>query len=174
MGRFRRAIVRAAGVSVGRKVRLERGVIARRGFYGRRGEIDIGDEVVLSAGCILDAWGGTIDLKAHVFIGPYTVVYGHGGVVVGENTLIAMHCRILSAEHEIPPVGTNVRSRPDVRKATVIGNDVWLGAGVTVTAGVTIGDCCVVGAGSVVTRDLQAGTIAYGVPARVVGARGGG
>jgi len=53
----------------------------------------------------------------------------------------------------------------------LIGNDVWLGARVVVTAGVTIGDGCIVGAGAIVTKDLPAESIAAGVPARVIGQR---
>jgi maltose O-acetyltransferase len=49
-----------------------------------------------------------------------------------------------------------------------LGDDVWLSAGVIVRSGVTIGDHTVVGAGAVVTRDLPAGVVAMGVPARVV------
>jgi acetyltransferase-like isoleucine patch superfamily enzyme len=83
-----------------------------------------------------------------------------------------MHCRILSSNHAVPPPGIAIRSQPDIRLPTVIGSDVWLGAGVTVLGGVTIGDGCVVGAGAVVTHDLPAYSIAHGVPARVVGKRG--
>ena len=49
-----------------------------------------------------------------------------------------------------------------------IGNDCWFGASVTVCPGVTIGDNCVIGAGSVVTRDIPAGSFAAGVPCRVI------
>ena len=50
----------------------------------------------------------------------------------------------------------------------MVGDNVWLGAGVIVCPGVTIGDDTVVGAGAVVTRDLPAGVVAMGVPARVL------
>lgn len=53
-------------------------------------------------------------------------------------------------------------------KPVVIGNDCWLGANVVVCGGVTIGDGCVIGAGSVVTRDLPANSLAAGVPCRVI------
>ena len=88
--------------------------------------------------------------------------------MIGKDTLISMHCRILSSNHTIPPPGTVIRSKPDQPRATRIGRDVWLGAGVTVLGGVTIGDGCVVGAGAVVTHDLPPHSIALGVPARVV------
>lgn len=110
-------------------------------------------------------------MAENVFIGPYVVIYGHGGVVIGSNTLLSMHCRILSSNHTVPPPGTLIRSQPDILLPTRIGNDVWLGAGVTVLGGVTIDDGCVVGAGAVVTRDLPPNSIALGVPARVVGSR---
>jgi acetyltransferase-like isoleucine patch superfamily enzyme len=108
-----------------------------------------------------------------VFLGPYAVIYGHGGVRVGDNTLISMHARILSSNHAVPAVGIDIRSLPDVRQPTSIGRDVWLGAGVTVLAGVTIGDGCVVGSGAVVSHDLPPGAIAKGVPARATGWREG-
>lgn len=58
--------------------------------------------------------------------------------------------------------------KPCYAKPTVIGNDVWLAAGVIVCAGVTIGDGAVVGAGSVVTQDIPPNTLAAGVPCRVI------
>ena len=139
--------------------------------HGRSGEIKLAAQCQVSRGGCLHAWGGRITLAENVFIGPYVVIYGHGGVVIGSNTLLSMHCRILSSNHTVPPPGTLIRSQPDILLPTRIGNDVWLGAGVTVLGGVTIDDGCVVGAGAVVTRDLPPNSIALGVPARVVGSR---
>jgi acetyltransferase-like isoleucine patch superfamily enzyme len=119
-------------------------------------------------GVVLDAFGGAIELAENVFLGPYTVVYGHGGVRIGDNTLVSMHCRILSSDHTVPPQGRLIRDCPDILKPCRIGRDVWLGAGATVLGGVSIGDGCVVGAGAVVTGDLPPYSIALGVPARVV------
>ncbi|MCX6954207.1 MAG: acyltransferase [Verrucomicrobia bacterium] len=104
----------------------------------------------------------------NVFVGPYAVIYGHGGVEIGDDTLISMHCRILSSNHALPPPSVAIRTQPDTRLPTKIGRDVWLGAGVTVLGGVTIGDCCIVGAGAVVTADLPPNSIAVGVPAKVI------
>jgi acetyltransferase-like isoleucine patch superfamily enzyme len=101
------------------------------------------------------------------------LIYGHGGVTIGEGALLAMHCRILSSNHTVAPAGTPIRSQPDVLLPTKIGRDVWLGAGVTVLGGVTLGDGCIVGAGAVVTKDLPPGAIAHGVPAVIQGWRAG-
>jgi acetyltransferase-like isoleucine patch superfamily enzyme len=160
------------GIQIAPGCSLSRGVRLSRGFAtGRNGYVRIGPCAQLQDGVILDAWGGLITLGPDVFVGPYAVIYGHGGVEIGAQTLISMHCRILSSNHAIPPLGVAIRSQPDVLRDTRIGRDVWLGAGVTVLGGVEIGDGCIVGAGAVVTEDLPAGSIAVGVPAQVINSR---
>lgn len=144
-------------------VSLERGV-SRIG----KGVITIGSNSELGRGACLHAWGGRITLGSNVFIGPFGVIYGHGGVEIGRDSLVSMHCRILSSNHTIPAPGVPIRSQPDIPLPTRIGQDVWLGAGVTVLGGVTIGDGAVVGAGAVVSRDIPSNSIAIGVPATVV------
>lgn len=170
----RRALAATTGVQIGRGCKLGRGCDINLGFASpRRGRIELGDECELNAGVILHPYGGAIRLGRKIFVGPRTVIYGHGGVEIGEGALIAMDCHILSSNHAVPPFGTLIRSQPDVLRPTVIGRDVWLGAGVTVLGGVTVGDGCIVGAGAVVTKDLPAGAIAHGVPATVQGWREG-
>jgi acetyltransferase-like isoleucine patch superfamily enzyme len=159
----RRQRLRWQGVSVGSNVCIGHGVVISIGA----GRIAVGPDSTLETGVVLETYGGSIDIARWVFLGPYTVIYGHAGVTIGEGSLVAMHCRILSSNHTIAPLGTAIRSQPDILLPTKIGRDVWLGAGVTVLGGVTIGDGCVVGAGAVVTKDLPRGAIAYGTPAVV-------
>jgi carbonic anhydrase/acetyltransferase-like protein (isoleucine patch superfamily) len=128
------------GVCVGPGGELALGVT-----LARRGAIVLGDRTRLDRGVLLHPYGGRIETGIDVYLGAYSVIYGHGGVLIGKDTLISMHCRILSSDHALPPPGTIIRSQPDVLKPTRIGADVWLGAGVTVLGGVTIGDGCVVG-----------------------------
>lgn len=135
---------------------------------GGTGRVEVGPGAWIEQGVVLHAFGGSICLGRGVFLGPYTVIYGHGGVEIGDACLIAMHCRIVSSNHTVAPFGTDIRSQPDILLPTKIGRDVWLGAGVTVLGGVTIGDGCVVGAGAVVANDLPTGSVSAGVPARVV------
>lgn len=163
---------RSRGARIGAGCRLGPGVCLRPGVSGdTKGDLELGEACELERGAFLDGWGGRIVLGRRVWIGPYTVIYGHGGVEIGDQTLIAMHCRIVSSNHAIPPRDIEIRSVADKLLPTRIGRDVWLGAGVTVLGGVTIGDGCIVGAGAVVTGDLPPHSIAVGVPARVTGRR---
>jgi len=166
--RLRAARLRWAGAAVARDARLAAGVRARPGMRdSRRGVITLGPECVCDEGVIFDAFGGRIEVGRNVFFGPYSIVYGHGGVAIGDDCLISMHCRILSSNHTVPPFGTPIRWQPDLLLPTRLGRDVWLGAGVTILGGVTVGDGCVIGAGSVVAKSLPPGAIAVGSPAGI-------
>lgn len=136
-----------------------------------RGVIEVGLECEIGQGAELNPWGGSIRLGRRVWLGPYVVIYGHGGVEIGDQTLISMHVSILSSDHAIPERAKLIRDCRDEVKPTKIGKDCWIGANAVILGGVTIGDGCVVGAGAVVTKDLPAYSVAMGVPARVVRTR---
>ncbi|KLV03717.1 galactoside O-acetyltransferase [Photobacterium aquae] len=87
-------------------------------------------------------------------------------ITIGNNCLLAPGVVIATAGHPLDPVER--ASGEEFAKAITIGNNVWLGANVTVCPGVTIGDNVVVGAGSVVTKDLPPNTVCVGVPAKAV------
>lgn len=93
-----------------------------------------------------------------------------GRIALGDFVSLAPGVFITASDYQFVP-GVPFRQQPKNERDVRIGNDVWLGTGVVVTAGVTIGDGCIVGAGAVVTRDLPAGSIAGGVPAKVIGQR---
>jgi acetyltransferase-like isoleucine patch superfamily enzyme len=161
--------MRQRGIIIGSNCRIAQDVVLDRGPYAEKlGDIQVSSQGQLDRGVILQAWGGSIFLGENVFVGPYSVIYGHGGVIIGDNSLIAMHCCIVSSNHAVPRREHKIRYQPNVMLATVIGKDVWLGAGVRVLGGVTIGDGCIVGAGAVVTSALPAYSISMGVPAKVI------
>jgi acetyltransferase-like isoleucine patch superfamily enzyme len=91
---------------------------------------------------------------------------------VGDDARFGPEVFLTASNYRVEP-GVRVQDAATDEADVVIGCDVWLGARVMVLPGVTVGDGCVVGAGSIVTKDLPPGAIAVGVPARVVGFRGG-
>ncbi len=139
---------------------------------GQKGRILVGANCEVEGNCVFHGYGGSIEIGNGVFIGPGTVMYGHGGITIGDRTLIAMKTSILSSEHTVPSRSKYIRDMPDKRMPTRLGMDVWLGAGVVVLGGVSIGNGCVVGAGAVVTKDLPDYSISLGVPAVVRSYRG--
>ena len=95
-----------------------------------------------------------------------------GRIIIGDDVSLAPEVFITASDYQFA-AGERFRQQPRRERDVVIGCDVWLGARVIVTAGVHVGDGCIVGAGAVVTHDLPAGSIAVGVPARVVAQREG-
>lgn len=87
-------------------------------------------------------------------------------ITIGDDVQIGPNVQLLTATHPLDPAPR--RDKWEAAEPIVIGDNVWLGGGVIVCPGVTIGADTVVGAGSVVTRDLPSGVIAVGSPARVL------
>jgi acetyltransferase-like isoleucine patch superfamily enzyme len=117
--------------------------------------------------------GSRITLGRDCHIGERCYLWGGdntGRILIGDFVSIAPDVFITASDYQFAK-GLPFRSQPRTERDIRIGSDVWLGARVVVTAGVTIGDGCIVGAGAVVTKDLPPGSIAVGVPARVVGKR---
>jgi acetyltransferase-like isoleucine patch superfamily enzyme len=95
----------------------------------------------------------------------YVQMWGQFGVTIGNNVAIAAHVVITSASHDpnVYPYWTKVIGNP-----VVIEDGVWIGSGAIILPGVRIGARSIIGAGAVVTKDVAAGMIAVGSPARVL------
>jgi maltose O-acetyltransferase len=87
-------------------------------------------------------------------------------VTIGSNVLFAPGVQIYAATH--PLSAAQRRTGLELGKAVSIGDDVWVGGGVIICPGINIGDRSVLGAGSVVTKDIPAGVLAAGNPCRVI------
>ena len=136
------------------------------------GTIRIGRRVRISDGAILAPYGGSIVLEDGAYVGPYCVLYGHGGIHIGRGTLLAPHCVLVAGNHRFDDLDRPIAQQGDDARGITIGADVWIGAGARVLDGVTLGDGCVIGAGAVVTDSIEPNSVAVGVPARVVRMRG--
>lgn len=136
------------------------------------GTIKIGAKTVIREGAILQTYGGKIVIGKNCTINPYCMIQGNGGVEIGDNSLIASHVCMYSANHRFSDPTRPIRSQGETRKGIRVGSDVWIGGGAIILDGVTIGDGAVIAAGAVVNRDIPPGTIVAGVPGRSVGDRG--
>lgn len=109
-------------------------------------------------------FGKNITIGKNVFINAGCKFQDQGGIVIEDGALIGHNVVLATLNHDMDPA-----KRQQLHPAPIhIGKGVWIGASATVTSGVTIGDNAVVAAGAVVTRDVPAGVIVGGVPARYI------
>ena len=108
--------------------------------------------------------GKNIHLGKHVFINMGCKFQDQGGIFIGDGALIGHNVVLATLNHAMSP-----KDRATMVPASIhIGRNVWIGANATVLPGVTIGDNSVIGAGSVVTKDIPAGVVAIGNPCQVL------
>lgn len=122
-------------------------LLGRRIIFSSPQNIDIGDNVFINAGCIL---------------------HGEGGLTIGDDTLIGPYTTIWTSNHNFADARVPIREQGHSCAPVKIDRDVWIGALVTIVAGVTIGEGSVVGANAVVTKDVPSFSVVAGNPARVI------
>lgn len=170
LSRWRNFYYRQMGVRIAGYAWL-RDVEIPRAFHA----IELADGVALDRGVILLA-SDDVD-RIQIRIGPGTYVNRHtfidavDSISIGRDCAIGPNCYITDHDHGMdpsrPPLGQSMKSRP-----TTIHDRVWIGANVVVLKGVTIGESAIIGAGSVVTRDVASAAVVAGVPARTLESRG--
>jgi maltose O-acetyltransferase len=117
-------------------------------------------------------YGGHIRIGARSFANFGLVALDVAAITIGDDVQIGTNVQLLTPTHPVDPEPR--RAKWEAAKPITIGDNVWLGSGAIVLAGVTIGQNTVVGAGAVVTRDLPANVVAVGNPARVIRTIGAG
>jgi maltose O-acetyltransferase len=110
-------------------------------------------------------YGSNIYLGTRVFFNFNCVVLDVCEVRIGDYTLFGPGVQILTPMH---PLNAELRREREFGKPIEIGTDVWVGGGALILAGVRVGSRSVIGAGSVVTRDIPDGVFAAGNPCRVI------
>ena len=161
------------------------------------GRIRIGDDVAIDDNCTLDARGtdhadgfsigdrtliardvllvikqGYLRIGADCSIGSQTTLSAVSGIEIGNHAIIAGQCYFGGGRYKTAlGGGPMVEQGLETKGPVILGDDVWVGAGVRVLDGVRVGSGAILGAGAVVTKDVPANAIVGGVPAREIGRR---
>lgn len=162
--RYWAALIRRRGGTVGS------GFLARKGALidiAAGGRVSVGRNVMLAENVAIYV-GPDAELKLgdRCFVGRGTVIVCNEKVEIGEGTQIAHRTTLIDSDHRFDSADRPVADQGGVYSPVIIGKEVWIGAQAIVLKGVTIGDRGVVGAGSVVTRSVNAGEVVVGNPAR--------
>jgi acetyltransferase-like isoleucine patch superfamily enzyme len=120
---------------------------------------------------IIKSYGGNIKIEENCFIGPFCVLYGHGGLSIGKHVGIAAHCVIIPSNHNFGETGKDILDQGETSRGIIIEDDVWIGSGVRVLDGVCIRKGCVIGAGAVVVKSTEPYGVYAGIPAKKIRSR---
>jgi galactoside O-acetyltransferase len=135
--------------------------------------IIIGDEVNLNRNVYLGAFGGSLTIGDRTQLNRGASIDSRGAVYIGRDVLIGPGVKLIAYQHRFDDKDVPVNRQGFVLDGIRIEDDVWIGANAVILAGVTLGKGSIVGAGAVVNRSFPAFSIVAGVPARVIGERGG-
>ena len=132
--------------------------------------LTIGAGTLLEPGCwITIADSGRVEIGEGCFLNLRTMIAAQERVTIGDHVMFANGCFVSDAAHRYDDPDKPVTWQGFTSKGpTEIGSNCWFGVNCVVNTGVTVGDRCVIGANSVVTRDIPPGTVAAGAPAKVV------
>jgi acetyltransferase-like isoleucine patch superfamily enzyme len=160
-------------IAIGNGVYIFKGVrIDGKGHQNNRIHLENG--VVIERNVMIGALNNTcIDIGQDTFIGLNVCISGPGNIKIGKHCLIAAHTGIYANNHNFTDPMEPIKYQGITCKGIVIEDDCWLGHGVKVLDGVTIGKGSVIGAGAVVTKDIPPFSVAVGIPARVIKSRDG-
>jgi acetyltransferase-like isoleucine patch superfamily enzyme len=167
-----RATVHHRDLRLGPNIFLDDHVLIYQDHEG--GPVELGARVHINRYCIIQTGkGGSLTIGEGTHVQPRCQFSAYrGSIRIGNIVQIAPNCAFYPYNHSFAadrPIGEQpLYTEGDI----VIEDDAWLGVGVIVLDGVRIGKGAVIGAGSVVTHDIPAGAIAFGVPAKVVKMRG--
>jgi maltose O-acetyltransferase len=141
--------------------------------YGRPritnlGEIIIGDKFLFFSNTVPSEMvtypGGRLEIGSNVFINYGASLSAHQLLHIGDGCQIGSYACMMDNDYH----SVEDRSKPGKSRPIILGKNVWLGVRVVVLKGVSIGDNSVIGAGSVVTKDIPANCMAAGMPAKVI------
>jgi len=135
-----------------------------------KGSVVIGKGALVGAYSRIDAINGKIRIGSHASINNHCIITAWSGVDIGENSIIAPFCHITDRNHGIDK-SELIRLQFGATAPILIGRDVWIASSCIILLGVKIGDGAVIGANSLVNKDIEPYTIAAGSPTRNISKR---
>ncbi len=132
------------------------------------GTIEIGENSEILDGVMVLTYGGNIKIGKRCSINAQTILYGHGGLTIGNDVLIAGHCMVIPSNHNFADKNKTIISQGNTSKGITIEDDVWIAHGCSILDGVKIEKGAIIAAGSVVNKDVPANCIYGGVPAKLI------
>ncbi len=128
--------------------------------------LDFGDYVTISRGVMIrpsSYYGGDygmgLTIGEHSSIGPYGYVGCSGKITIGKNVMFGPKCSLFAENHVFSDTESSIKSQGVQQKGITVEDDCWIGSNVTILDGVTIGKGSVIGAGTLVTKDIPAGSV---------------
>lgn len=163
---FWKCIVISSRGKIGKNVKIYEGV---RIVCNHPGAISIGDNVlILRNVTISTSESGKVSIGKNVHIGESTIIYSDQEITIKDNVIIGPQNIIVDFDHIYRDLDIPIIEQGHDAKRVVIEDDVWISSHCCIIKGVTIGKSSVIGAGSVVNKDLSPYSVACGVPVKVI------
>jgi acetyltransferase-like isoleucine patch superfamily enzyme len=128
----------------------------------------LGKYAIIECTGVLRNVGNSLKIGNNVGINHYCFIGVRGNITIGDNVIFGPRVNIFSENHIFNNLDIPIKNQGVEKKDTIIGNDVWIGANVSIMPGIKIGNGCVIAAGSVVTKDIPDFSVAAGVPAKII------
>lgn len=162
------SIVLPAGVEISEGTSI---ASTARFDIGKSGRVILAPHAQVRDGAHFEVYDeGVVTIGARAVIGVNNWMQGNGDITIGDDTILGPGVVITSTDHQMD-LALPIQQQPLSKRPVVIGRDVWIGANASIVAGVTIGDHAVIGANSLVNRNVPPAAIVGGCPARKIGER---
>ena len=139
-----------------------------------KGRVTMGYKCQTWKNSLIDAQNGFVKLGSHCSVNRNSILFGEGGLTIGDYVRIAQNVLIYSSTHNFKRTDVPISQQGYIKRPTIIKDDVWIGAGVIILAGSKIGKGCVIGAGCLINGTIQDYSIVIGERSLYVSGRHGG
>jgi acetyltransferase-like isoleucine patch superfamily enzyme len=164
---FTVGLLRVKGCSVDWTAEIHSSAVIER----NDGYVRIGARTIIDRGVVIRAMGGSVIIGSHSSVNAYSFLSGGGNLEIKDNVMIASHVSIYASNHIFIDTQTPMNRQGLSQEGIFIDSDVWIGTGVRVLDGVSVGKGSILCAGAVVTKFVPPYSVVGGVPACLIRCR---